>query len=99
MRATAERLAAIDLALSHPQYYAGDIGADIRWLLARVKRHAGAAAESIEDAIILDQMAEWYRGNSVGAALMKATACEAGARAIRGQMGIMAKNHAERDVT
>jgi chromosome segregation ATPase len=29
-----ERLAAIRRALSHPQFYDGDIGADIRWLLS-----------------------------------------------------------------
>lgn len=31
-----ERLAAIRRALAHPQFYDGDIGADIRWLLGDV---------------------------------------------------------------
>lgn len=35
-----ERLAAIRRALTHPQFYDGDIGADIRWLLALVERKA-----------------------------------------------------------
>ena len=29
-----DRLAAIRIALAHPQFYDGDIGADIRWLLS-----------------------------------------------------------------
>lgn len=34
MAASDERVKAIQRALSHPQFYDGDIGADIRWLLA-----------------------------------------------------------------
>lgn len=31
---TADRIDAINRALAHPQFYDGDIGEDIRWLLA-----------------------------------------------------------------
>jgi hypothetical protein len=34
MATSAERVKAIQRALSHPQFYDGDMGADIRWLLA-----------------------------------------------------------------
>lgn len=33
----AERIKAIQKALCHPMFYDGDMGADIRWLLARVE--------------------------------------------------------------
>lgn len=38
MATSAERLKAIKKALDHPQFYDGDIGADIRWLLRCVER-------------------------------------------------------------
>lgn len=40
---SADRIAAIRRALAHPQFYDGDIGADIRWLLSdneMLRQHA-----------------------------------------------------------
>lgn len=34
-----EKVAAIEAALSHPVYYDGDIGADLRWCIQQVKGH------------------------------------------------------------
>lgn len=43
-----ERLALIRRALAHPQYYDGDIGADIRWLLEQLDGPAGGARGAAE---------------------------------------------------
>ena len=53
-----ERIAAIGRALAHPQFYDGDMGADIRWLLRENEllrnhcRHQKADGDSLETPIM-----------------------------------------------